>query len=918
MTQAKTALVSIIIPFYNCQKYIKETLDCVAKQSYTNMEIILVNDGSSQEDNDYLQNLIQNRDICYIYQDNQGLSSARNAGAKLAKGDFLLFLDADDKIHPDYLTKTVEVMQRHPNCKIVYTLAEFFEAKTGLWQLPAYSTLDNLLKGNMIYCTALHKKLDFDKIGGFDENLKSHEDWDYWIRLLQDGGDVICLDEVLFYYRKRNDYSSLSDQWAYHNLATLKEDLQKIYTKHSQLYLVHGLGYYDLLQSIHQLDESKKLINQLDESKKQYLELVKKHNELQIQYQKMTLRKENFASKNACLHREKQNLEQRLDALKSLWIIRLFKPLIKLEQGLYSLNRYRQAFGVLMKEKGSFGKAYQYIRRYKKAHGFKSSKYHLKSIWANKDMLDLTSVDSDAQKKLTLDDGIVILTNVHTYYVAKLIKNALQKIHVESDIIFDEPIQGYLDCWHIVICPQTFAQLPSRYLAFQMEQSTSSRWLNQAYFDKLKNARFVFDYSLKNIEFFHNHDIEFHKLYYLPIGHLSRTMDKDLAIADKQYEYDVAFYGDINCPRRQLFLAKLEEKFKVYVIVERFGDDLYQALHKAKLIVNIHYYENALLETTRLYECLHLNKLVISEKAIDQNEHLPLEGLVDFVEIGDIAGMMARIDYWLADDEAYQKQLHQIQSRQQEVGQFDFYFYRFLLAQDLLGFDEFYRLSANYIKPQGNFWCLSLPESTLRRQDFQKDNHHNVWLMTGLRHHIGWVGCGLSYKFMMRRAKDLNLPMVIICEDDVLFLDDFKTRFDDIVQTLANTSKAWDVFSGLVADLSPKVDIQKTGIQSDGGQVFYGVDKLVSTVFNIYNQSIYDKIDGWDSSNRSINNTIDRYIENHGDIKGLIVSPYLVGHKEDLTSTLWHVQNSTYNDMIAQSQKLLDDKIAQLHHQASN
>ena len=249
MSQPNLPLISIIIPYYNCEKYIAETLASVEAQTYPNIEVILVNDGSSKASTAYIEALIQDKSyIQYLYQENKGLSSARNVGGKAAKGEFLLFLDADDKIYPQYLTKTVETFNSNPNYKVVYTKAELFDAQSGEWLLPVYTTFEKLLQGNVIYCTALHKRSDFIKLDGFDENLMAYEDWDYWIRLLQDGGEVIRIDEVLFSYRKRNDGTSLTDNLK-KNLTQNRGDWQKIYLKHSDLYMQYELGFFDLIRN---------------------------------------------------------------------------------------------------------------------------------------------------------------------------------------------------------------------------------------------------------------------------------------------------------------------------------------------------------------------------------------------------------------------------------------------------------------------------------------------------------------------------------------------------------------------------------------------------------------------------------------------------------------------------------------------
>lgn len=249
MSHLNSPLVSVIIPYFNCEKYIAETIESVEKQTYTNVEIIVVNDGSSKPSTAYIEDLIQDKSyIQYFYQENKGLSSARNVGGKAAKGEFLLFLDADDKIAPRYLQEAIVKILSQPNCKLVYSKAEYFGKQTGSWDLPQYTTFADLLRNNMIYCTALHRKSDFTKLGGFDENLSAYEDWDYWIRLLQDGGQVIRIDEVLFSYRKRNDGTSLTDNLK-KNLTQDRCNWQKIYLKHSDLYMQYELGFFDLIRN---------------------------------------------------------------------------------------------------------------------------------------------------------------------------------------------------------------------------------------------------------------------------------------------------------------------------------------------------------------------------------------------------------------------------------------------------------------------------------------------------------------------------------------------------------------------------------------------------------------------------------------------------------------------------------------------
>ena len=643
------------------------------------------------------------------------------------------------------------------------------------------------------------------------------------------------------------------------------------------------------------------------------IELLQSNAELKSNKQLTGLKKsmESLFSENRRLdselrrvHTDFQFVESKLDKIKESTSWRLLKFIFKIENVVRKGASYVSAVPFAIRYDGSIGKMYQKSRRAFKADGVRGLKQHWNRMLTVKNMVGLRKV---AQlERIKEGDLVTILTTKHTLYVAQLVKNSFEKVGIQSEIIFEMPESGYSDTWHIVICPQIFSPLPSFYYAFQMEQSVSSQWFTAEYFERLNHAEAIFDYSLINIEYLQKNQIPFNKLYYVPIGLVANS---DIAQAPPSLEYDVVFYGDASCPRRRLFLEKLKEKFKVKELEEVFGKELTQELSKAKIIVNIHYYENALLETTRLYECLSLNKLVISEVGSDQEHHEELSEVIDFVAIDDVQKMMERIDFWLTHPDEYEAKIERITEQQQKPDQFQFYFYRFLLAQDIIDYEQFYLLCADYVAPKNDFWCLSLPESIDRRRDFDNDNQYGITVIPGLRHLKGWVGCGLSYKFMMHRARDLKLPQVTICEDDVEFLTGFEKRYQNIQQTLQHSDADWDVFSGLIADLSESTQISSTNIQIDHEKL-YAIDELVSTVFNIYHQPVYEKIMHWNPANRDTSNTIDRYIQKHESIQGLIVSPYLVGHKEVLDSTLWGFNNARYSEMIKKSQSLLDEKIA--------
>jgi len=507
----------------------------------------------------------------------------------------------------------------------------------------------------------------------------------------------------------------------------------------------------------------------------------------------------------------------------------------------------------------------------------------------------------------------VILTTPHCGFVAHSIQHALKKIGVETSIIHARPEVGYEDLPHFVICPQMFEQLPGLYVAFQMEQSVSTRWFTDAYMRMLENSFAILDYSVANVEALVEKGLHRKQFFYLPLGYLPNCA----APGDEQDdEYDVMFYGDDKNDRRQAFLDALGKVCKVKVINNLFGDALHAELAKAKLIVNIHYYEGALLETTRLWECVSFGKLVVSERAVNMAENRDLESLVDFVDLNDVHGMVERVQYWLANESARVVRLKaNRETVAQQPNRFEYFFYRFLLAWDIITFHRFWELAGSKLTLAGDKLCLNLPEWFGRRQSFDKDNHYGFAVFPGLRHYRGWVGCGMSYKLMIMLARKQRMPQIVICEDDVEFREGFRADFEVVLEELSNTRSRWDVFSGLLGDLH--ADAKITSVRDFHGRKLVLTNKLISMVFNVYNRRIFDRVALWDERDRDVNkNTIDRYLE-HTHLNVLVCHPFLVGHKGDLHSTLWGIQNGEMEAMIQCSEQLLGRKISDFFAHAS-
>lgn len=198
--------VSIIVPCYNQAQYLDEALQSVLEQIYTNWECIIINDGSPDDTEEVAKRWIEKDSrFKYVYQENGGLSSARNAGISIAQGEYILPLDADDKIAPNYISLAVQSFQEDVSLKVVYCKAEKFGVEAGLWQLPPFSIYD-LCRFNMIFCSAIFKRKDWELVGGYDVTMiYGLEDWEFWIAVLKNGGNVKCLDLIGFYYRIRKN-----------------------------------------------------------------------------------------------------------------------------------------------------------------------------------------------------------------------------------------------------------------------------------------------------------------------------------------------------------------------------------------------------------------------------------------------------------------------------------------------------------------------------------------------------------------------------------------------------------------------------------------------------------------------------------------------------------------------------------------
>lgn len=511
---------------------------------------------------------------------------------------------------------------------------------------------------------------------------------------------------------------------------------------------------------------------------------------------------------------------------------------------------------------------------------------------------------------------INILSTQHTLFIAYLIRTKLEKFHftvkIQTEAInFDDDL-------YIVISPQAFDSMPVRYWAFQMEQSISSRWFTPAYFKKLEAAELILDYSIKNLEFLQNNGFKYEKLFYCPIStfpNYPAFLEETELVSSKSTEkiYDVLFYGDSYNERRKDFLKRLSEKFTVKIVNDDFGPSLYRYLKESRLVVNIHYYENALLETTRIHECLSFGIPVISEESADMDAHEYLNDLVIFTPAGDIEAMVNAVSKALTEEPKLVSTVLKGANSTKHHGPFSYFFNRVLLAKGLINYIEFREKRPFYeidISQAGT--CLTLPETYERHLSFIEQDVFNFAVFNGLRSEIGWIGCGMSFKFLIEEAKSQGWEYVIICEDDVEFKKNHRDEVLKILEYLKNFTGVWHIFCGLIAHLHTDAQIEK--IDTFRNTNFIHINKMTSMVFNIYHRSCFDKILSWnENDSNATTNTIDRLLESTQDLKVITTFPFLVGHREDRYSTLWGIKNTGYNDLITSSANLLEEKVKQFN-----
>jgi glycosyltransferase involved in cell wall biosynthesis len=216
----KNPIVSVIIPTYNYAQYLPDAIDSVLNQTYKDFEIIVVDDGSTDNTSDVILQYLSNPCLRYIRKENGGQASAKNRGIIESKGEFIAFLDADDIWFSNKLELQLQLFGKNPHTGVVYSRRIYIDPsgkplRTNQPKLHRGSILNKLYVTNFVcFSSSIVRRVCFQRLGLFDEKLRFSEDYDFWIRVAS-SYRFEFVDLPLIYYRTGHSSTSADKDKVY-------------------------------------------------------------------------------------------------------------------------------------------------------------------------------------------------------------------------------------------------------------------------------------------------------------------------------------------------------------------------------------------------------------------------------------------------------------------------------------------------------------------------------------------------------------------------------------------------------------------------------------------------------------------------------------------------------------------------------
>ena len=219
--------ISVVIPAYNAEKTIMETIESVRQQTFTDFELIVINDGSSDSTAELVSSVVDDR-LRLLSYENSGLPTARNRGIAQASGAFVAFLDADDLWTPDKLELQLEALQKHPDAGVAYSWTMHMSQDGKVIHDGDFASFEGnvyaeLLVSNFLASGSnpLIRTEAIESVGGFDPALASAEDWEYWLRLAAQWAFVLVPKRQIFYRHSSTSISARVDVTEKHNVIVI-------------------------------------------------------------------------------------------------------------------------------------------------------------------------------------------------------------------------------------------------------------------------------------------------------------------------------------------------------------------------------------------------------------------------------------------------------------------------------------------------------------------------------------------------------------------------------------------------------------------------------------------------------------------------------------------------------------------------
>ena len=464
---------------------------------------------------------------------------------------------------------------------------------------------------------------------------------------------------------------------------------------------------------------------------------------------------------------------------------------------------------------------------------------------------------------------------------------------------------------NLIISPQIYDKLPNRYSVFQVEQLTSDRWLNEAYINALRQSEYILDYSVYNLNILRNLGLEEQRLYYCPIG----MKKKDIETTGwEERDISFLFYGDPSSPRRAKILNKLSEHIPITICSEVFGEELELHLKRSKYVLNIHFYEKALLETTRICQSLSLGANVISEHSLNDDEfhgiysnglitidlekkstHKILQQLLD-------DPLILRTDK--SNHESSSSASGNIHNCHWKDTKQVYHVARFLLEANLINYESFKQLSLESIDSNKlkKGIVLTLPESSRYTEAKKLATRLDLALFHGVKYNPGWRGCGLSYKLIGEACKAFDISTFTCLEDDCKIESDSHGNLQRLHST-AKTQNEIDLTSGIISDISNGSIVKLAEFNQESGSLVVQTNRVTSTLYNIYESKCLDLLAKWPlNSGLGSMLTIDRWLEIH-NLVCITTYPYLADQASHLASSISGNPNSMQCTMIKRSEE---------------